>query len=364
MPLILVILGMFCALLTPPADPCSLCSATKQVSCPTCSGRGRASIECQSCRGASRIPCVACKIPPSVMQALPTKPKRGQIPCPNPHCDKKGVVTWETGSTDACRLCEGRGVYKCPICSEGMAPCSPCASKGRTESTCGDCAGSGKLPCPGCSVKPKAPSCPFCRNSRKRACELCKPGATKAPDAGATVKCGACGGIGSKACEECRGLGRSPCASCGGTGKIRSVVVGSGSKAGKKTHESCQGTGWLKCDLCKSGRVDCGKCKAGNLSVKCSGCRDTKTIVCHGCLPASWSAFETCGRILHLASRFADAEAFYAKAMSLASGTIINENADDPTAKRLLDAWVSEARSRLEALIAAAEQKRPPPAPK
>jgi hypothetical protein len=144
---------------------------------------------------------------------------------------------------------------------------------------------------------------------------------------------------------------------------IRSKIMGTGEKAGKKTDANCKGSGWVKCELCRSGKVDCGKCTGGSRSVTCSGCRDAKTVKCRGCSFGRWRAFETCGRVLHAASRFDDAAAYYATALRLVTEYTIDESAE-PTMKKVQQDWIGENRSRVEAEIAAAEAKLPPPAVK
>jgi hypothetical protein len=350
----------------PRADPCALCADAKLVSCPTCAGKGKSALECAGCRGTGRAPCEACKLTKEVAAAIGVKIKAGWLPCPNQHCDKKGMVTWLSRSSDPskrerdpCKVCDGRGTTRCPVCSEGAGPCFGCGGRGRLEGTCRDCAGSGKLPCPGCNAKATARSCPFCRNERKRPCELCKNGVR--PGSETTIKCTACAGTGAKPCRDCVGLGRAACFGCGGTGKIRSEIIGTGEKAGKKKHDACNGAGYQPCESCKAGRVDCGACKGGSIPVKCAGCRDSKIVACHGCIPGTWLAFEACARILHGASRFEEAGAFYTAALQRVTGMLVNEDPEFPERKRAMDLWLKVERDRIESGAAAADQRKPPP---
>ena len=349
-----------------PPDPCALCAGSKQVTCPTCSGRGRGSPECAVCRGDGKMACTYCKLSDAVMAKLPVKPKRGWLPCPNRYCTK-GMVKWKSSSqdpkketpSDPCKVCDAKGTSKCPVCSEGMAPCIFCGGKGRAPGACGDCAGSGKLECPGCTARATGRSCQFCHNAKKRECELCKPG-RKPVESGAKVKCAACAGAGATLCDECEGFGRMTCDPCGGTGRIRKEIVGTGEKAGKNTDDYCKGTGWRKCESCKAGKRDCPNCQNGEVDVKCGGCRDTKLIRCHGCFPWPWTSFEVFGRMLHAAGRFDDARAFYATALKRVSDAAVEvENERNSDVKRIGDLLVKEARSRIEGASAAAAEQKP-----
>lgn len=349
-------------------DPCTLCAGAAKVACPTCLGKGRAALDCVMCRGAGKAPCLHCKIAGELVAKLrDVKIKRGFLPCPNQYCDKKGMVSWASSVQDSskrqerdpCKVCDGKGVYRCPSCNEGLGPCVLCASRGRIEGTCRDCAGSGKLPCPGCTAKATQASCLFCRNDKKRACEVCKGGTGPATEG--KVKCGGCGGSGTKPCTYCRGLGRNACGGCGGTGTMRKEIMGTGEKAGKSKHDSCKGVGWMPCESCKGGKIDCAACQGGEVGVKCVGCRDAKTITCHGCSPGTWTAFEIAGRILHAAGRHLDAAAFYTAALHRVTGVPVNEDPEFPERKRVMDLWLAHERERIEAEAAAADQGKPPP---
>jgi hypothetical protein len=282
------------------------------------------------------------------------------------------MVTWVSASKnetnpdrDPCKVCDGKGAFRCPMCSDGLASCPPCAGRGRLESTCPDCAGGKKLPCPGCTVNPKGRACPFCRNERKVECALCKPGGPTPPEVAAKARCLTCAATGTVRCDDCYATGRIACSPCGGTGRIRSEIVGTGEKAGKKSCQSCKGAGFLKCERCKNGRADCATCTGGEVNVRCSGCRDVKTVRCRGCFPGEWMAFETCGRLLHAASRFEEAGAFYTTGLRRFSAVAATMSvSNSPEVKRSVDAWLDETRARLEAEVLSAEQKKPPPAPK
>jgi hypothetical protein len=153
-----------------------------------------------------------------------------------------------------------------------------------------------------------------------------------------------------------------PCYECGGTGIIRKEVVGTGEKAGKGKHELCKGQGWEPCMNCKGGRSDCPKCKNGEVTVGCSGCRDKKTVVCQGCVPGDWHAFEVCARMLHVAGRYEEAGKFYTAALQRVTGVPVNQDPDFPERKRAIDLWLRQERERLEAGNVAADQGKPPPA--
>src|SRR5262249_22604094 len=154
------------------SDPCSLCEGKKLVACPTCAGSGRATIECLACKGTGKTSCGFCNLSPKQVAALPIKLKRGWLPCLNPYCDKKGLVQWKSSAADAkkdpgkdpCKVCDGKGMFHCPACTDGMAPCGACGGRGRMTGTCGDCAGSGTLECPGCTARASSKSCPICHN--------------------------------------------------------------------------------------------------------------------------------------------------------------------------------------------------------
>ena len=132
-------------------------------------------------------------------------------------------------------------------------------------------------------------------------------------------------------------------------------------KAGATRHGLCKGSGYAQCDSCKSGKTDCPNCKKGEVSVKCVGCRDSKTVRCHGCGPGSWIAFEVSGRILHVAGRHLDAAAFYTTALELVTGAPVNEDPDFPERKRATERWLAAERGRIEAAAAAADRGKPPP---
>ena len=137
-------------------------------------------------------------------------------------------------------------------------------------------------------------------------------------------------------------------------------MAGTGEKAGKNTDDYCKGAGWVKCESCKGGKRDCPKCQNGEVDVKCSGCRDTKLVRCHGCFPGPWTSFEVFGRMLHAAGRFDDARAFYATALKRVSDAAVEvENGRDSDAKRIGDLLVKEARTRLDAEAAAAAEQKP-----
>ena len=122
------------------SDPCTLCAGGAKVACPTCSGKGRAAIECVMCRGAAKAPCLHCKVAGELVAKLrDVKIKRGFLPCSNPYCDRKGMVSWvstvndpsKRQERDPCKVCDGKGTYRCQSCTDGLGPCLWCGGRGR-----------------------------------------------------------------------------------------------------------------------------------------------------------------------------------------------------------------------------------------
>ena len=112
-----------------------------------------------------------------------------------------------------------------------------------------------------------------------RPCEAC----SGVGETTSWVACPTCGGKATRQCPACSGRGYTfkpgspPCPTCGGAGGMvqdgRAVVCA-----------ACEGTGKGKasavkepCAHCASGRVPCGDCTGGRISVKkpCSNCRGT-----------------------------------------------------------------------------------------
>jgi len=270
--------------LAPAQQTCGVCAdeagaATHTVRCPTCAGKGQVKEPCAACRR-GKIPCHHChKIRDKAEGDGIVIKKRGHVPCTNPGCNKKGKVLRRGMKPARCHYCRGKGALKCPYCKGRDAiTCGVCFGETRKLKPCIDCVGVGKLPCPGCAVKPTAQHCVLCKDVGLRTCGVCTGKNT------GEAHCHRCHGEGTRACDGCLALVREPCDVCQGTGTMRTSDARGRQRTGTRKCDHCAGKGHEKCGHCKKGRVDCEWCEAGKVKDACGACPLDGRTFCANCL--------------------------------------------------------------------------------
>jgi len=199
---------------------CSVCSDEKYVDCLSCKATGKVFDGCKLCRARGHHACLTCdpQAAPSIRKSLSPAfnkatrevyittltrfekkakdarnvrraaqkrtgvsdrpPKKGRVDCTNAYC-KGGKTLWQGGDTNPCKVCRSKGTMKCTNCRGGKAPCIACQGlKGRNTS-CVDCAGGGRLPCPACNFDLKSDKCVLCDGEPKLACARCRDNSHK-----------------------------------------------------------------------------------------------------------------------------------------------------------------------------------------
>lgn len=247
--------------LTTAVDDCAICSGEDWLSCKRCEGRGEHTRTCEDCTGKRKLPCPFCR-------------ESGKFTCYN--CGGEGRIRWKGGDRDPCRVCS-RGKIDCPWCSgKKSIDCATCENRGRLDHTCEACAGVGTFPCPR-SEPPRRKDCRVCEDSGYQDCASCLGTNIDAST------CKKCYGFGRLLCPEKECIaGRERCSSCYGSGKLR-YVTGSGSRAGTKKCNRCEGRGYEPCTKCRGrGSIDCPP----TTTKSCSDCKliegKRKCTVCKG----------------------------------------------------------------------------------
>lgn len=221
--------------------------------------------------------------------------------CPNPVC-KDGKTQWQGGDEDPCKLCKGKGTFKCADCrGEKKGNCTICGGIGKRVAPCGTCTGKGRLACPLCTIDPARACCSTCDGGGRVECGRCA-GATSRQ----TRPCLLCVGQGQRACPHCHGVGEASCGKCGGSGKVRMAIkpripipgAQPEKGGGVKSCDECKGRGIHRCVRCKKGRVDCAACDGGKVAEVCAPCLHARQLPCEECLSGGHSRWETLGRFL------------------------------------------------------------------
>lgn len=295
-----LLVALLLASLVAAQDPagCQLCTGAEHLACVRCEGSGLLPPkDCTRCQGSGRANCRHCTASGSAKGK--SRVPRGKVACR--YCVKGKVRAFLSNKTERCKQCSS-GYFDCVECNAGRVACA-CGGKPVRE-VCGECAGHGRVACPGCQLDPKSVDCALCRGKPKRQCVRCAGHAREAP-------CRACSGRGFSACERCRGRGRERCKFCGGRGSEK-VLQSKGKQLVTRTRScsKCRRQGKVKCGECAGkGREPCRHCEKGKRADLCGACAGGE-VRCVGCRTSP------AGSLLILAEYLVDLER-YGRAVAL-----------------------------------------------
>ena len=288
------------------AQDCGVCDGRHFVSCVPCRGEGVVASQCASCDGSGSRDCRTCgKIGNAATRLLDPKNKKtlrkGRIDCPS--CSAGKIHRVESKTKLNCKLCRSSGHLDCPDCHAGAIKCR---CRGRlAEAVCRQCAGAGKLACPGCRLRLQKGECLLCKGEAQRGCATCNNVAVD------KLACGKCLGKRKVSCKSCSAVGKIPCKTCRATG-----VRFDRERKGRKLHYkksrcgACKGKGTRSCGDCKSGKVGCDQCDGGKKKNLCGRCNGGQ-VKCFGCASTNYPGLHVMGQLLVDEERYEKAVAIY-----------------------------------------------------
>lgn len=355
----------------------------RSFTCAGCEGAGITTTECTACAGKGKGPCLDCVIGivtplmlrmadiegrldgtsaaehEKIVEELRLAQARlrggfiqlgrrpGELACSLLCRDGRPILR----ASGTCALCKGKGKHKCSRCKgKGVASCYACAGKRKVREVCAECMGSGRSIDLGVRDARVTPACPWCDGKEFLECSGCDESGKL------DSSCAWCAGAGKILCSPCRGSRRRGCPSCSCTGENLTLLGES------STCKPCDGKGVTPCTNCKSGKLECPRCKGKKKGhFDCRLCGGNKIGLCLGCYEGSDRAWRVVGTRFQAAEEW-DLAALYLRIAVERLGAynekLLSRCSDDPKAREALRRALVREYEALKRRVGAVEKAR------